>query len=178
MNDEAAVAIEDAAQEVKGTGDVEVADVHVPLLMRLERLHVAGAFLGDVGRLPGQESRLFEDAIDAGRAASDDVGIEHHEGHAAITLVGILAGELADAGDFVLGEPVIARHPGVVLIDLAEAVDPVVVLAAGDAEPGHEARDRDVGLLRPGADEIDELVARVVGDPTLVQSSPFLFFPR
>ena len=64
------------------------------------------------------------------------------------------------------------------LVDLAEAVDPVVVLAAGDAEPGDEARDRDVGLVRPGADEIDELVARVVGDPALVQSSPFLFFPR
>ena len=93
----------------------------MPLLMRLEGLHEAGAFLGDVGRLPGQESRFFEDAIDAGRAAGDDVGIEHHEGHAAITVAGIWRAKL-QMRDFVLGEPVIAWDPGVVFVDLAEAV--------------------------------------------------------
>jgi len=60
---------------------------------------------------------------------------------------------------------VIARHPGVVLIDLAEACDPVLVLAAGDADPGRETRDWDVGFVGPRADEIDDLVARIVGDP-------------
>jgi len=52
-----------------------------------------------------------------------------------------------------------------VFVDFAEARDPVLVLAAGDADPRHEARDRDVGFVRPGADEIDDLVARIVGDP-------------
>ena len=75
------------------------------------------------------------------------------------------AGESPDAFLLVPGEPVIARHPGVVLIDFAEAPPPVVELAARDADPGHEARDGDVGLVRPGADEIDEFVAGVVGDP-------------
>jgi hypothetical protein len=77
----------------------------------------------------------------------------------------MLSGEVADAGAFVIGEPVIARDPGVVFVDLAEAAGPVVELAAGDAEPGDEARERDVGFVGPGADEIDDLVARVVGDP-------------
>jgi hypothetical protein len=54
----------------------------------------------------------------------------------------------------------------VVFIDLAEAVNPGVVLAAADAEPGDEVRDRDVGFARPGADEIDDLIARIVRDPT------------
>ena len=75
------------------------------------------------------------------------------------------AGEVADACDFVLGEPVIARHPSVVLVDFAETLNPVVILAGADADPGEETRDRDLGLVRPGADEIDNLVARVVGNP-------------
>lgn len=77
-----------------------------------------------------------------------------------IALGGVLSGEVADTGDLVLGEPVIAWHPGI----FAEACDPVAVLAAGDADPGDEARDRDVGLARPGADEIDKLVARIPQD--------------
>ena len=165
VDDEAAVAVEDRAQEIKRAGDIEVADVHMPLLVGLEGLHEAGAFLGNVGRLPGQKSGLLEDAIDAGRAARNDVGIEHHEGHTAIALVTMLSGEGADGCDLMVGEPMIAWHPGVVFVDLAEADDPVLVLAAGDANPGGEARDRDVGLVGPGADEIDDLVARVVGDP-------------
>ncbi len=75
------------------------------------------------------------------------------------------AGEIADAHDLLVGEPMIAWDPGVVLVDLAEAGDPVLVLAAADADPGHEVRDGDVGFIRPGANEIDKLVARVVGDP-------------
>ena len=148
----------------------------MPLLMRFEGLHEAGTFLGDVGRLAGQQSRFFEDAIDAGRTAGDDVGIEHHEGHAAIAVVVVRACEVADAHDLVLGEPMIARHPGIVFVDFAEALDPVVILTARDADPGDEARDRDVGFVGPGADEIDEQVARVMGDPTFVQGSPRLFF--
>jgi hypothetical protein len=75
------------------------------------------------------------------------------------------AGEDADAFLLVVGEPVVAGHPGVVLVDLAEALLPIVELAGADADPGEEMRDRDLGLVRPGADEIDNLVARVVGDP-------------
>ena len=150
----------------------------MPFLVRCEGLLEAGAFLGDVGSLTGQESRLLEDAIDAGRAAGDDIGIEHHEGHAAITFERILASEVADAHDFILGEPMVAWDPGIVFVDFAVAGAPVLVLAAGDADPGDETRDGDVGFVGPGADKIDDGVARVVSDPTFVQGSPFLFFPR
>jgi hypothetical protein len=76
------------------------------------------------------------------------------------------AGVGDDAFFFVVGEPVIARDPGVVLVDLAEALLPVVELAGADADPGEEATDGDVGLVAPATDEIDELVAGIVGDPT------------
>ena len=59
----------------------------------------------------------------------------------------------------------IAWHPGVVLVDFAEACTPIFVLAAADADPGHEVRDGDVGFVAPRTDEIDKLVARVMGDP-------------
>ncbi len=165
VNDAAAVAVEEGAEEVKGAGDVEVADIDVPVLVGVEGLDKASAFLGDGGRGPGQQSRGLEDAIDAGRAAGDLVGIEHHEGQPPVAFERMRAGERADAFFLVAGEPVVARHPGVVLVDLAEACDPIVELAGADADPGEEVRHRDSTLVRPGADEIDQFVARVVGDP-------------
>jgi hypothetical protein len=73
--------------------------------------------------------------------------------------------EGADALPFVEGEPVVAWHPGVVLVDFAEALLPVVELARADADPGQEATGGDVRLVAPGTDEIDDLVAGIVGDP-------------
>ena len=122
------------------------------------------------------QSCVTKHAIDAGGAAGDDIGIEHLEGQAAIAFVGMRAGEVTDAVAFVVSEPVITRDPGIVFVDLAEACDPVLVFAAGDADPGGKTRDRDVGFVGPGADEIDDLVARVMRNPTFVQGTPFLFF--
>ena len=64
-----------------------------------------------------------------------------------------------------VGEPVVAWHPGVVLVDFAEAKFPVVEFAGADADPGQETTDGNVRLVAPGADEIYELVAGIVGDP-------------
>ena len=50
VDNEAAAAIEDAAEEVKGPRDIEVTDIDMPVLVRLERLHEAGALLGGRGR--------------------------------------------------------------------------------------------------------------------------------
>jgi hypothetical protein len=72
-------------------------------------------------------------------------------------------------GPFFLGfEPVVAGDPGVVLVGLAVAVLPGVPLARGQAEPEEEARDGDAGLAGPAVDEIDDLVAGVVGNPEAV----------
>jgi hypothetical protein len=61
---------------------------------------------------------------------------------------------------------VIARHEGVVFVDLAEAFLPVVELTGGQADPGEEAASRDAGLAAPVANEINDGVAGVVGNPT------------
>ncbi len=174
--DKAAVAVEDGEEKIKGASYIYEADIDMPLLMRAERLDIAGALLGGFGGLAGEQTGGLEDAIGAGGGAGDDVGIKHHEGHAAISFERVLAGESLDAFFFVLGEPMVARDPGVVFVDFAEAVLPVVEFAGLDAEPALEARRRDVGLVAPGADEIDDGVACVVGDPLAGQGSPSSFF--
>jgi hypothetical protein len=75
-----------------------------------------------------------------------------------------------------VGEPMVARQPAVVLVDLAVAFPPVEELAPRDADPGDQARAGQFGLLGPGADVIDDGVAGVVGNPGAVQGSPRLFF--
>src|SRR4051812_38682839 len=133
---------------------------------------------GGLGVVPVHESGGLEDAIDTGGAAGDDVCIEHHEGQAAIALQGEEGMEVED-GLLLLGvEPVVAWDPGVVLVGLAVAVLPGVPLGGGQAEPEQEAGDGKAGLAGPAVDEIDDLVAGVVGNPETVQSSPSAFFSR
>jgi hypothetical protein len=72
-------------------------------------------------------------------------------------------------------EPMITWHPGVVFVDLAIALLPVVELAFGDLDPGDEAFGRNLGFVGPGLDEVDDLVAGVVGSPGAGQVSPRFF---
>jgi hypothetical protein len=178
VDDESAIAVEDGAEEVEGAGDVEVADVDVPVLVGCQWLDESGAFFGGHGRRTGEEPGGFEDAVDAGGTAGDDVGVEHLEGESAIAFVGMGASVGADLLLFVIGEPVIAGDEGVVFVDLAEAVFPVVELAGGESDPLEEATSREFGLVAPVANEVDDGVAGVVGRPAGVQISPSSFFKR
>lgn len=53
MDDRAAAAVEDRTQKIKGAGDVQVADIDVPVFMGLDRLDESGPFAGRFGRLAG-----------------------------------------------------------------------------------------------------------------------------
>ena len=109
----------------------------------------------------------IEDAVDRGGTASDDVGIDHHEGQSSVTFERIGAGEGANALFFVVGEPMVAGDAGIVFIDFAEALCPVVVFAGGDGDPANEAMSRELGFVAPFADEVDDLIADVMGRPLL-----------
>ena len=112
-----------------------------------------------------EPARVLEDAVDAGRAAGGDVGVEHHEGEPAVALQGEELLEVED-GLFFLGlEPVVAWDPGVVLVGLAVAVLPGVPLGGGQAEPQEEAGDGDAGVVRPAVDEVNDCIASIVGNP-------------
>jgi len=52
-----------------------------------------------------------------------------------------------------------------VLVDFAVAFLPVVELAGAQLDPAEETAGRDLGLVGPGADEVDELIADIVRNP-------------
>jgi hypothetical protein len=62
----------------------------------------------------------------------------------------------------------IPRDPGVVLVGLAIALLPGVPLGSAQAEPEQETSDRNAGFAGPAVDEIDDLIAGVVGNPASV----------
>jgi hypothetical protein len=80
--------------------------------------------------------------------------------------------EVEDGLFLVVFEPVVTRNPGVVFVGLAVAVLPGVPLGGGQAQPQQETQDGDAGLAGPAVDEIDDLVAGIMGNPEAVQSSP------
>ena len=82
---------------------------------------------------------MFEDAVNAGGTARDDIVIEHHEGESSITFEGMGSGECGDLLFLGVGQPVVAWNLRVVFVDLAEALFPVVEFAGGDADPGKQA---------------------------------------
>src|SRR5262249_19034988 len=45
-----------------------------------------------------------------------------------------------------------------------------------DTDPGDESLRRELGLLGPHTHEVDDLVARVMGNPPAAQGSPSSFF--
>ena len=165
MDDVATVAVEDGAEEVEGAGDVEIADIDVPVFVRLQGLHEAGSFFGRGGRRAVQQSDGFESAVNGGRAASDHIGIEHHESKQAIAFERMRACIVADVEFFIVDEPVVAWDPGIVFVDFSEAKFPVVEFAGADADPGEEATSRDFGLVAPVADVVDDGVTGVVRHP-------------
>ena len=131
----------------------------MPVFVRQKRLNKALAFAGDLGCVTVEQAGLLENPVDAGRAARDDVLVDHHESQAAIALQREQSMEVADGLFLSVFEPVIAGNPGIVLVGLAVAVLPGVPLGGGQPQPQQEAGDGNAGFVGPAVDEIDDLVA-------------------
>ena len=168
VDDQAAASVQHAAQVVEGAADVDVGDVYVPMLVRLQRLDKAGSFLGGSPVSDPQQPGPGQHPIDAGGTDRHHVLIEHHEGQAAVAFQRVLLVEVNDGFFLPVLQPVVAWNPAVVFVGLAVAAFPVEELAARQAGPAHQARSRDFGLFRPTAHEIDHLVAQIVRHPLLL----------
>jgi hypothetical protein len=121
------------------------------------------------------QSGVAEHAIDARGADGDDVGVEHHEGEPPVALRGMAGVEVEDGRLLPRLEPPVARDQGIVLVGQAVACPPVVELAGGDPQPSDEPTPGDLGALGPVADEVDDGVAGIVGNPGAGQSPPSSF---
>ena len=96
MNDGTAEALENTAEIVEGAAQIQIGDVHVPMLMRPQgRANPLPFWEGS--RVPARETAgSMEHPPDGSRADGHDIGIEHHKRQAAITLQRILVVEVQD----------------------------------------------------------------------------------
>lgn len=110
------------------------------------------------------------------RADRDHVFVEHHEAQSTIPLEGMCFEVAHNRFAFPGLEPVIARQRGVVLVDFAVTLLPREEFAAGNTDPLNESGFSELGFGCPIANEVDDLIARVMGNPTAAQGSPSSFF--
>src|SRR5579872_6129237 len=178
MHDVAAVAVEQRAQEVECAVDVEIRDVDVPVLVWPQRLHKTGAFLGRRRPAPIKPAGVFEHAVGAGGTDGHGVIVQHHERQPPVAFQRMAVVEVKNGLFFPVLEPGIARDLAVVFIDFAVALLPVVELAGAQREPAQEPAGRQLRAHGPVADVVHDLVARIVGNPASLQSSPVAFFAR
>src|SRR4051812_13831990 len=122
------------------------------------------------------QSGVAEHTVDARGADGDGVGVEHHEGEPPVALQRMARVEVEDRSLLPGLEPPVAGHQRVVLVGQPVARPPTVELAGGDTEPGDEPSSGDLGAIGPAADEVDDGVAGIVGNPCPGQSSPSSFF--
>lgn len=180
MHDGTAGSVEDRAQVVERATEVEVRDVNVPVLVRANRLDESGALLRRLLVPAVEQAGSDEHAVDARGAGSDDVPIDHHKRQPTIAFERELVVKADDGALLVVEQPVVARdeHQSegaaeggerVVLVRLAVALLPLEEFAACNTDPGDEAIGGDLGLRGPGAHEVDDLVAYVMGDPATRQ---------
>ncbi len=109
------------AEEQERARDIDVADVNMPVLVRCERLHEPGSFLRRNRSRAGQHSSRLEHAVGTRWTANNHVGVDHHVGQSTVSFQWIFPREGEDSFAFIRRQPMVARNPSVVLVDLAGA---------------------------------------------------------
>ncbi len=135
VDNRAAVAVEDAGEVVERAVDVDVGNINVPVLMRPQRLHKPGSFLGGGDPLAVESTGGLENAVNTGGTDRHDVIVEHHEGQSAVSFERIAVVEVEDGLSLPSFEPMISGDLAVVLIGLTIPVFPGVEFAGGQIEP-------------------------------------------
>ena len=149
MDDEAAAAIKKAAQVVKRATDVQIRDVHMPMLVRQKWLNEAGSLFADFLVPLIQKPGLGKNAPSAGRAYGNDILVKHHEREPPVAFQRVIVIKSDDGLPLPVFQPEVARDGSVMLVGFSVPVDPRVKLALADREPADEPFDRDTGLPVP-----------------------------
>lgn len=165
VDDEAAAAIEHGAEVEERAADVDVRDVDVPVLVGIVGLLKARALLRCGPWPSGQQAGLLQHAVHRRWADRDHVGIEHHEGQASVAIAGMSPGKGTDGLPLPIRQPVLLRGWRVMYVALPVSLLPFEEPASMDSDPADEVGLRQAGLLAPVRDEVEELVADVVGSP-------------
>ncbi|MEM6779903.1 MAG: hypothetical protein AAF670_19775, partial [Planctomycetota bacterium] len=86
MHDVSAVAVENRDKEKELPARVDVGNVHVPVLVSLERMIEAVAFSRLLVARLIQATNCFEHSVDRRRSHCRDIFIEHHERQPSVTI--------------------------------------------------------------------------------------------
>ena len=130
-------AIQDRAQIEEGAGNVQIRDIHMPVLMGPEGLLETVTLARSLGIPALQEPGGFEYPIGAGGRDGHHVTIQHHESQPAVTLQRELMMESNNGHLFPRLQPMIAWHQSVVLIGFAVTITPRVKLAPAQTHPAN-----------------------------------------
>jgi len=102
----------------------------------------------------------------ARRARRRHIGVQHHEGQTAATVLAVLVVKIDDGLLLPAQKPEVAGNPAVVFVHFAVAFFPIVELAWRKTEPSDESGHGKSAPLRPVVDEVDDGIAHIVGNPT------------
>lgn len=165
MDDVAATSIQDAAQVIKGTANVDVRDVNMPVFMGLKRLNETAPLFGGFTVPAFDQICRAQNTINAAGTDCNNILVEHHKGQSPIPFQPMVEVEVNNSPLLTVLQPEITGDQGIVLIDLAVALLPVVILAGGYAQPVNKVRHSDAGALGPAFDEVNHRITDIMGDP-------------
>ena len=89
MNDIAAKTVQYTAQVVKGSTQIDIRNIHMPVRMRPQGLDKSGPAKRGFLVPTTQKPSLMEHPTHAGRTYCYDVGIQHHKGQSAISICAV-----------------------------------------------------------------------------------------
>ena len=150
----------------------------MPVLMRCDRLHKAGAFARWLAASAADEARILEYPVCGGWRNSDDVTVEHHKGEDAVAVHRMTLSIVNDGLFFPFLQPVVTRSLGVVLVGLAIALAPACELARAQLAPAQQAAQGNLSERVHMFEEVHHGVSLVGRRPCFLQSSPSSFFVR
>ena len=177
MDDVARVTVDDRDQEQERAVEVDVLDVHMPVLVDPERLVEAPLFQGFSCIPAGEQSRCLEHAVGGRRAHGDDILIEHHIRQGTIAFHGVVLPIADDRFPLPRQDPRESGGRAVVMVGLSETFAPLVVLVLFQAEPREDPLQADPRAAGDGLDVAHDGVPDVRLNPESVHFMPFdLFF--
>lgn len=166
MDNISAVTIEDAAQVIKRSANIQIRYINMPMLMRFLRPDKPIALAGEDGIPSFQQPGQAENPVDTAGTDSDHIGIQHHEGQASVALGWMKPIIINDHLFLPVLQPIITGDPMVVFVDFPVTTPPVIKLTGADLQPADKNTCGNISLSAPETDKINYLVARVVGNPS------------
>ncbi len=168
MDDETTAPIENAAQIIERAADVDIRNIHMPMVMRPERLHKAGALVAFLSVPFLQQPCLAKNSPGAAGTDGNDVLIQQHERQSPIPFKWIVDSKIDDRFSFPRFKPEITGDEPIMFVGFAVPLDPCIKLTPGNGQPGDDLLQGHFCFLAPILAEIDNGIACIMRNPATI----------